>query len=153
MTKIFVLLCFVIAGVTCDCEKSILPDLTYRLSGNHLEWPCESTKNIYTSTGRYTPRNMIATRAQIYKDTALIAAPRYKSGVPITLGVINMKKGSCSAPIKPFPCWSLQEEGNCNALQSVVDLFIDDQVSYIVVYYVVLCALVSISVGLFEIVD
>ncbi|KAJ6644436.1 Major royal jelly protein 1, partial [Pseudolycoriella hygida] len=27
----------------------------------------------------------------------------------------------------PFPCWSLQEEGNCQALQSVVDLFIDDQ--------------------------
>lgn len=161
MNKLLALLCFVIVGVSCECDKSILPELTYRLSGNNLEWPCQSTKNIYTSTGRYTPRNVIATRAQIYKDIALVAAPRYKSGVPITLGVVNMKKGSCSASIAPFPCWSLQEEGNCQALQSVVDLFVDDQVSYYCLYnplpshplIIVLCAHAATFVCWLEIVD
>lgn len=71
---------------------------------------------------------MIATRTQIYKDEAIVAMPRYKSGVPITLGRVPLKKGNCHAAIAPFPCWSLQEEGNCQALQSVTDIFLDSQV-------------------------
>lgn len=134
MSRVFVVLCAAIVSVSCQCDKSILPELTYRLSGSNFDWPCQPTKNIYTTTGRYTARNVIATRAQIYKDNALVALPRYKGGVPITLGIVNMKKGCASTPIAPFPCWSLQEEGNCQALQSVVDLFVDDQVSSIVFF-------------------
>lgn len=36
-----------------------------------------------------------------------------------------MKKGQCSASIEPYPCWSLQEEGNCQAIQSAVDIYLD----------------------------
>lgn len=36
-----------------------------------------------------------------------------------------MRRGQCMTSIAPFPCWSLQEEGNCQALQSVVDIFLD----------------------------
>ena len=113
--------------VLSQCDKSILPELTYRLGGNNLEWPCHSTKNIYQTTGRYMPRNIIGTRAQIYRDEAFVAMPRYKPGVPFTLGQISLKKGSCHTAIAPYPCWSLQEEGNCQALQSVVDIFLDNQ--------------------------
>lgn len=116
------------AGAFAQCDKSILPELTYRLGGNNLEWPCQSTKNIYTTTGRYIPKNVIATRTQIHKDEAFIALPRYKPGVPFTLGRISLQKGACQTAIAPYPCWALQEEGNCQALQSVVDLFIDGQV-------------------------
>lgn len=116
------------ASAVSQCDKSILPDLTYRLGGNNLEWPCQSTKNIYTTTGRYFPKNVIATRAQIHRDEAFLALPRYKPGVPFTLGRISLKKGACQTAIAPYPCWALQEEGNCQALQSVVDLFIDGQV-------------------------
>lgn len=116
------------AGAFAQCDKSILPELTYRLGGNNLEWPCQSTKNIYTTTGRYIPKNVIATRTQIHKDEAFIALPRYKTGVPFTLGRVSLQKGACQTAIAPYPCWALQEEGNCQALQSVVDLFIDGQV-------------------------
>lgn len=114
-------------AVHASCDKSILPELTYRLSGNNIEWPCQSTRNIYTTTGRYIPRHVIGTRAQIHRDEAIVAFPRYKSGVPITLGRVSLKKGSCQAAVAPFPCWSIQEEGNCQALQSVVDVFVDPQ--------------------------
>lgn len=116
-----------VATASGSCDKSILPELTYRLSGNNIEWPCQSTRNIYSSTGRYIPRHVIGTRAQIHRDEAIVAFPRYKSGVPITLGRVALKKGSCQAAVAPFPCWSLQEEGNCQALQSVVDVFVDSQ--------------------------
>lgn len=109
----------------CDLSTQILNDLTFQLSGSQLEWPCQSTKNIYVQSGRFVPKNVIATRAQIFRDEAFVTLPRLKSGVPFTLGKVSMKKGQCVTSIVPFPCWSLQEEGNCDALQSVVDIFLD----------------------------
>lgn len=110
---------------SCDLSQQILQDLTFRLSGAHLEWPCTSTKNIYVQSGRYIPKNIIVTRAQIYRDEAFVTLPRLKSGAPFTLGKVSMKRGQCSTSISPYPCWSLQEEGNCQALQSAVDIFLD----------------------------
>lgn len=109
----------------CDVSQQILQDLTFQLGGSALEWPCASTKNIYVQSGRYIPKNVIMTRAQIYRDEAFVTLPRLKTGVPFTLGKISMKRGQCSTSVVPFPCWSLQEEGNCQALQSATDIFLD----------------------------
>lgn len=108
-----------------DLSAQILNDLTFQMSGSNLEWPCQSTKNIYIQSNRFIPRNVITTRAQIHRDEAFVTLPRLKPGVPFTLGKISMKRGSCQTKITPYPCWSLQEEGNCQALQSVVDIFLD----------------------------
>jgi hypothetical protein len=109
------------------CDRQLLPELSFTIAGQNLDWPCQSTKSIYESTGRYVPRNIIATRVQIYKDEAIVAMPRYKSGVPFTLGVTSLKTKEFGSHIRPFPCWPMQEEGNCEALQSAVDLVLDVQ--------------------------
>lgn len=111
------------------CDKNPLAALTFQLSGNNLHWPCESTKSIYVQSGRYVPRNVIVTRAQLRRDDAYVALPRYKQGVPFTLGRVHLKKGQSVAKIAPYPCWAIQEEGNCQALQSVVDIVVDPNVS------------------------
>lgn len=112
------------AGCT-DLSTQILNDLSFQLSGSNLDWPCQSTKNIYVQSNRFIPKNVIVTRSQIYRDEAFVTLPRLKPGVPFTLGKISMRRGQCSTSITPYPCWSLQEEGNCQALQSVVDIFLD----------------------------
>lgn len=117
------------------CDKSPLSELTFQLSGSSLSWPCDSTKNIYVQSGRYVPRNVIVTRAQLQRDSAFVALPRYKQGVPFTLGKVNLKKGQCLTKIAPYPCWAIQEEGNCQALQSVVDIAVDQNVSKFCVYF------------------
>ncbi|XP_032684644.1 major royal jelly protein 1 [Odontomachus brunneus] len=109
------------------CDKQVLPELLFILSGQSLDWPCQSTKNIYETSGRYIARNVISTRMQIYKEDAIIAMPRYKPGVPFTLGVMSLKTKDCTPKVTPFPCWAIQEEGNCQALQSVVDIDLDIQ--------------------------
>lgn len=109
------------------CEKQLLPELSFSLSGYSLDWPCQSTRNIYETSGRYIPRNVIGTRAQIYREDMIIAMPRYKPGVPFTLGVMSLKAKDCTPKVTPFPCWAIQEEGNCQALQSVVDIALDIQ--------------------------
>ena len=116
------------ASTIADCSNSY-PEYNFNLGGHNLKWPCESTKNIYTQTGRYVPRHVIPTRGQISKELLLVAMPRLKSGIPFTLGQVILKKGECQSPISPFPSWPTQEEGNCQALQSVVDLALDKHVS------------------------
>lgn len=110
-------------SVSSLLDKPITPCLEWM--GGSFEWPCPSTKSLYKSSGKYVSKNVIATRAQIIGDDVFVALPRYKSGVPATLAKTNFKKGQCSATLTPFPCWASQEEGNCQSLQSVVDIVVD----------------------------
>ncbi|CAH1116314.1 unnamed protein product [Phaedon cochleariae] len=95
-------------------------------NGGHFDWPNDATKSIYKSSGRYCPKNIIATRAQIFKDDIFVALPRYKPGVPVTLARIGLKQRGCEPVLQPFPCWASQEESDCNALISVVDMYLDE---------------------------
>lgn len=45
-------------------------------TGGTFDWPCETTKSMYKSGGRYIGKNVIATRSVIYKDDAFVALPR-----------------------------------------------------------------------------
>lgn len=47
-------------------------------TGGAFEWPCLMTKNMFKNSGRYISKNILATRAAIYKDDAFLALPRYK---------------------------------------------------------------------------
>ncbi|XP_012227712.2 major royal jelly protein 1 [Linepithema humile] len=94
-------------------------------TGGAFEWPCPTTKSMFKNSGRYISKNVLATRAAIYKDDAILALPRLKSGVPVTLAKVSLKDKNCQASLLPFPCWSLQEEGTCSALQNVVDIYLD----------------------------
>lgn len=99
--------------------------LGLKVSGTNLLFPSGSTKNIYTSIGRYIPKNVIATRLQIYKDNAFVALPRYRQGVPYTVARFNLSSGCSNARLEPYPSWSIQEEGNCEAFQNAIDLVVD----------------------------
>lgn len=107
-----------------DHYSSPQPDLQWM--GASFEWPCPSTKALYKSSGKYISKNIIATRGQIYQDQVFLALPRLKAGSPATLVRTPLKHGGCQTTLTPFPCWSMQEEGNCQALQSVVDTVLDN---------------------------
>lgn len=116
-------------SVGAIADRSLISELSFVVSGTNLDWPGGNVKNIYKESGQYIPRNMIATRNQIYKDEAIVVFPRWKPGVPITLGVVKLsKRGTSGKPVvSPFPSWELQQEGNCKALQNAVDIFLDVQ--------------------------
>ncbi|KAG5668200.1 hypothetical protein PVAND_016149 [Polypedilum vanderplanki] len=109
-----------------DLSKiSQAPELKW--TGADFSFPDSSTKALLKSSSKYIPKSNIATRGQIYRDTVFFAEPRYRQGIPATLVKTKLKRGSCSVILEPFPCWSMQEEGKCSALQSVVDIVIDGQ--------------------------
>lgn len=137
-TVLIMLMLSLVTMTLADCDNSIIPELTFRLGGNNLDWPGYATQNIYATSGRYIPKHIIATRSQIYRDTAFVAMPRYRGGVPFTLGRVDLRKGKCSIAISPYPCWASQEEGNCQALQNVIDIFLDRQVCLRVTFLILL---------------
>uniref|UniRef100_A0A336MZ57 CSON010498 protein n=1 Tax=Culicoides sonorensis TaxID=179676 RepID=A0A336MZ57_CULSO len=124
------LLCFVInIDITLGSRDVLLRSESTKVSTVNftaacINFPCKTTKELFKSSGRYIITNNIATRLQMYKDCAYVAFQRYKPGVPMTLGV-TCKTTSCGAVFDPFPCWTYQEVGNCDALQSVSDMVID----------------------------
>lgn len=126
MYNIIIIATLLFVGVHASCDINVIDGLTYKVCGRNMLFPCDSTKNIYTSTGRYVPKNIVATKMQIVKDEAIVAFPRYKHGVPFTLGRFCLKTKGCEPVLEPYPCWSLQEEGNCQAIQSAVDIVIDN---------------------------
>lgn len=109
---------------TADDHRKTSPSLQW--TGASFAWPCPSTKALYRNSNKYISKNIIATRAQISGDDIYLALPRLKAGNPATLVKTYLKEGSCHTTFVPFPCWTEQEEGNCQALQNVVDLYIDN---------------------------
>ncbi|CAO1387602.1 unnamed protein product [Diamesa tonsa] len=102
-----------------------------RWTGADFTWPCSTTRALFKGSGKYINKNNIATRAAIYRDTFFVVFPRFKTGVPATLVKTKLKKGACSTTFEPFPCWSMQEEGKCTAMQSVVDLVLDGEILWV----------------------
>ncbi|KAJ6644434.1 Protein yellow, partial [Pseudolycoriella hygida] len=120
-----VILVLMVAAVYADTSYG-RSSPSFQWTGATFAWPCPSTKSLYRNSNKYISKNIIATRAQISGDDVYMALPRYKAGNPATLVKTNLREGSCHATLTPFPCWSMQEEGNCQAFQSVVDLYIDN---------------------------
>lgn len=48
-----------------------------RWTGGSFEWPCTATKNMFKNSGRYVSKNVIASRAAIFNDDAIVALPRW----------------------------------------------------------------------------
>ncbi|KAG8040907.1 hypothetical protein G9C98_001895 [Cotesia typhae] len=131
MTRVFIisLLVMTTASVVLGRARNVpqsapdFSDLKFFVKGRNLVWPSPDTEQTFSRNGRYDRRSIIGTKIQLFEDQVFIAFPRLKPGVPITLGVA--KHGNKNI-YEAFPCWAMQEEGNCDGLQSVVDISVDD---------------------------
>jgi hypothetical protein len=59
----------------------------------------------------------------------LATFPRFRPGVPVTVGRTEIAGNKCNPHWTAMPCWDLHAEGNCDAIQSAVDIVIDGNVS------------------------
>lgn len=127
MNLIKYLVCVCVLSVVCcaDHDKTLLIEWTYHISGNNIKWPSLSTKNAYEQTGQFIPPNVIATRVQMYKDQAIVLTPKYKMGVPFTLGKFSMNTNNkCCPELEAYPSFQAHEDGNADAIQNAVDMFV-----------------------------
>ncbi|KAI5745339.1 hypothetical protein M8J76_010225 [Diaphorina citri] len=109
---------------SCDSE-GCLNSFRFNL-GSHVTWPSEKIKCEYKASGRYHPSNIIHTRAQMCGDKAFVLSPRYKCGVPYTVGEVCLTTSNkCHAVTRAYPCWEMHNECSCDAIQNAVDLYLD----------------------------
>lgn len=90
-------------------------------------WPSEEKQNYATEHGDYIPANNFIAGVKFWKGKMYLTVPRWKSGVPVTLGVTSatVVNGNTAPKLEAFPNWDMQEVGDCNAFQLVQSMEID----------------------------
>lgn len=128
LIKFFLCVCFFCAVWSDQFDKILLNEWTYHISSNNIKWPSLSTKTDYEETGKFISPNVIATRVQIYKDQAIVLTPKYKEGVPFTLGRFSMNTNNkCCSELEAYPSFQAHEDTNADAIQNAVDIFLGAQ--------------------------
>ncbi|XP_046959576.1 protein yellow-like [Vanessa cardui] len=91
-----------------------------------FEWESQTDRETYLNTSRYIPQNVLISGINFYGDNIFLTLPRMLDGVPATLAYIPAYQNDTTAPkLKPFPSWSDNTIGNCDALQFVQNVEID----------------------------
>ncbi|XP_043599458.1 protein yellow-like [Bombus pyrosoma] len=90
-------------------------------------WPSEEKQNYAIEHGDYIPANNFIAGVKFWKGKMYLTVPRWKNGVPVTLGVTSATavNGNTAPKLEAFPNWDMQEVGDCNAFQLVQSMEID----------------------------
>lgn len=89
------------------------------------EWESQEQQKAFLNTSRYIPQNVLISGINFYGESLFLTMPRMLDGVPATLATIPVLQTNTAPKLKPFPSWSDNTIGNCNALQFVQNVEID----------------------------
>ena len=93
-------------------------------------WRNKLEKENAIKSGKYVPLNNAINGIRVFDNKLFVTVPRFGGGVPSTLNTLinaNPSKTYLSSRtvLKPYPSWSMQQEGNCSAFQKVQNIEID----------------------------
>ncbi|XP_026488249.2 protein yellow-like [Vanessa tameamea] len=129
--KLLVLIAVVAAAAAQQTPRTSVPHreqfrVIYEWRTIDFEWESQTDRETYLNTSRYIPQNVLISGINFYGDNIFLTLPRMLDGVPATLAYIPAYQNDTTAPkLKPFPSWSDNNIGNCDALQFVQNVEID----------------------------
>lgn len=90
-------------------------------------WPSEEIRQYAIRKREYIPANNFITGIKFWKGKMYLTVPRWRDGVPVTLGVTSATpvNGDTAPKLEAFPNWSMQKVGDCSAFQLVHSMEID----------------------------
>lgn len=111
----------------------------YLLNGFALRWPSPAEREKSLRTGGFVPRNVVQTKMQMWRDRAYVVQSRYKTGVPFTLGVIELDRrggggddddsAATEPTVSAYPDYESHRPGaQSNAwkrVNNVIDVYLD----------------------------
>ncbi|CAH1390744.1 unnamed protein product [Nezara viridula] len=111
-----------------DYTREMVCAMTMYPNGIELAWECEEHFHMMYCGGMYSPRDMLATRVQMYKEIGFVAFPRFRCGVAATLMAMNMTDYCREEPMMyAFPNWELNNATEPWSMVSVIDLQVDEK--------------------------
>ncbi|GAB1868497.1 Protein yellow [Camponotus japonicus] len=119
------LLLLTLSLVVVLCHEQF--QVTFEWKSIDFQWPSEEVRKYAVLRGDYIASNNFITTVKFWKDKMYLTIPRWKDGVPVTLGVTSAKPvdGDTAPLLDPFPTWDMQKLGDCSAFQLVHSIEID----------------------------
>ena len=97
----------------------------YEWNAIDFEWTSPEDRVAALNTSRYIPQNVLISGINFYQDDLFLTMPRMLDGVPATLATIPLQPTDTAPKLRPFPSWTQNAVGDCNALQFVQNVEID----------------------------
>lgn len=92
-----------------------------------VQWETDEEQKSAVEHFEYIATNNYLATVKFWKDKMYLTIPRWKDGVPVTLGVTSATpvKNETAPKLKPFPDDDMQKLDNCYAFQLVNSIEID----------------------------
>lgn len=121
--KRLILLALVVAIALCHEPFQVI----FEWKTISVQWPSDEEQEYGEKHGEYIAANNFLATVKFWKDKMYLTIPRWKDGVPVTLGVTSATPvGTATAPkLEAFPSWTMQKLGDCSAFQLVHSMEID----------------------------
>lgn len=93
-------------------------------------FPSKAAKDVLIKTRAYIPGNSIPIDVDAWQrgggeDKVFVTVPRFKPGVPATLGTV-VEADDGRPLLLPYPDWSWHKEGHCDGITSVFRVHVDE---------------------------
>ncbi|XP_017778762.1 PREDICTED: protein yellow-like [Nicrophorus vespilloides] len=86
----------------------------------------EEQREAAIENGNFIPENNLPLGIEVYGDRLFVSMPKWKDGVPITLGVLPKYPLDTEARIEPYPNWDFHNTNDCDGLTSVYRMEADE---------------------------
>ncbi|XP_058061031.1 protein yellow [Anopheles bellator] len=81
--------------------------VAYQWSEIDFEFSNDAERQEALATRRYIPEHVIPVGLEVYKKRLFLTLPRWKDGIPASLGYINLNETTTQSPkLHPYPNWS-----------------------------------------------
>lgn len=86
----------------------------YRWKIVDFAYDSDNERQVALNVKDYVPENNLPLGLEVHKDRIFVSFPKWKQGVPVTLGVVPRIAMEPSPKITPYPNWEWQRTGNSN---------------------------------------
>lgn len=108
-----------------NCQESF--KVIFQWNTIDVVWPSEEAREAALQKHQYIAANNPIAGIKLWKGRLYLTVPRWKEGVPVTLGVISAtpQNRNHAPKLEAFPSWAMQKVGDCSAFQFVQSMEID----------------------------
>ncbi|XP_058797669.1 major royal jelly protein 1-like [Phymastichus coffea] len=106
--------------------SAISMDTIYEWKYVDYVWGSEARRKQIINTGEYNASEVIPMDVNKASDGRVFISLLGTMGTPASLGIVTDQMGPSGPLIKPYPNWSYFERNNCDSIQNVYRIMIDE---------------------------